>query len=155
LWAGASDQRFAMVVCNEAGCGGSSLSRRRFGETIYEINRGFPHWFCTNFRKYNHNEEALPVDFHMLMALIAPRLLYIASADKDLWGDPHGQYLALFYATPAYRLYNAKSVLPAEMPAVNAPVVSGKVAYHIREGKHNLLLQDWNFYMDFADKVLK
>ncbi len=155
LWAGATDRRFAMVVCNEAGCGGSSISRRRFGETIYQINRSFPHWFCTNFRKYNNNEDALPVDFHMLMALIAPRALYVASADKDLWGDPQGQYLALYHAVPAYNLLGAKSGLPEAMPTLNTPVTSGKVAYHVREGKHNLLLQDWNFFMDFADKVLK
>ena len=151
LWAGANDQRIAMVVCNEAGCGGSSISRRRFGETIYEINRGFPHWFCTNFRIYNNNEDALPVDFHMLMALNAPRLLYIASAENDLWGDPHGQYLALQNAVPAFNLFKDKSSLNEAMPALNTPVKSGNIAYHIRDGKHNMLLKDWNFFMDFAD----
>jgi hypothetical protein len=155
LWAGANDNRIAMVVCNEAGCGGSSLNRRKFGETIYEINRGFPHWFCTNYKKFNGNEEALPVDQHMLMALIAPRLLYVASAEKDLWGDPRGQYLALLNANPAYNLFQTKSALSTEMPAINKPVFSGNLAYHIREGKHNLLLQDWNFFMDFADKSFR
>ncbi len=154
LWAGATDQRFAMVACNEAGCGGSSLSRRRYGETIYQINRNFPHWFCTNFRKYNGKEDSMPVDMHMLMALIAPRPLYIASAEQDLWGDPRGQYLALFHALPAYNLLGAKCTLPGGMPPVNQPVISGNVAYHVRDGKHNLLLKDWNFYMDFADKSL-
>ena len=151
LWAGAIDQRIAMVISNEAGCGGSSLSRRRIGETIYEINRGFPHWFCTNFGIYNNNEDALPVDFHMLMALTAPRLLYIASAENDLWGDPHGQYLGLLNAVPAYNLFNVKSSLNEAMPALNTPVKSGNIAYHIRDGKHNMLLKDWNFFMDFAD----
>jgi hypothetical protein len=155
LWAGANDQRIKMVVCNEAGCGGSSISRRRFGETIYEINRGFPHWFCTNFRNYNNNEDALPVDFHMLMALTAPRLLYIASAEQDLWGDPRGQYLALVSSIPAFNLYKTKSTLNEVMPLLNTPVKSGNVAYHIRDGKHNLLLKDWNFFMDFADQHWK
>lgn len=155
LWAGANDSRIAMVVCNEAGCGGSSISRRRFGETIYEINRGFPHWFCTNFRIYNNNEDALPVDFHELMALTAPRLLYIASAENDLWGDPHGQYLALLNAIPAFNLFKDKSRLNEAMPALNTSVMSGNVAYHIRDGKHNLLVKDWNFFMDFADQNWK
>ncbi len=154
LWAGATDKRIAMVVCNEAGCGGSSLSRRRFGETIFEINKGFPHWFCTNFKIYNNNEDALPVDFHMLMALIAPRALYIASAADDLWGDPRGQYLALLSSVPAFNLFETKSFLPDSMPHLNTTLISGKVAYHIRDGKHNLLLKDWNFFMDFADNVL-
>jgi len=150
LWAGATDQRFAMVVCNEAGCGGSSLSRRRFGETIYQINKIFPHWYCTNYKKYSGNEDTLPVDQHMLLALIAPRPLYIASAEKDLWGDPYGQYLALYHAIPAYNLFGTKSALQIGTPPVDNPVISGNVAYHVREGKHNLLLKDWNFFMDFA-----
>lgn len=155
LWAAAVDTRFAMVVSNEAGCGGSSLSRRRFGETVYEINRGFPHWFCTNYRVYNNNEDSLPVDQHMLIALIAPRPVYIASAARDLWGDPHGQYLALYQALPAYNLFKTKSVLPDAMPPLNTPLFSGNMAYHVRDGQHNMLLKDWNFFMDFADIVLK
>ncbi len=155
LWAGACDQRFAMVVSNEAGCGGSSLSRRRFGETVYEINRAFPHWFCTNYRAYNNNEDALPVDQHMLIALIAPRPVYVASADRDLWGDPRGQYLALYQAVPAYNLFKIKSDFPEATPPLNTPWFSGNMAYHIRDGKHNMLLKDWNYFMDFADIVLK
>ena len=155
LWAGACDQRFAMVVSNEAGCGGSSLSHRRFGETVYEINRAFPHWFCTNYRAYNNNEDALPVDQHMLIALIAPRPVYVASANEDRWGDPRGQYLALCQAVPAYNLFKTKSDFPEATPPLNVPLFSGNMAYHIRDGKHNMLLKDWNFFMDFADIVLK
>ncbi len=155
LWAGATDQRFALVVSNEAGCGGSSLSRRRYGETVDRINKSFPHWFCTNYKSYSNNEDALPVDQHMLMALIAPRAVYVAAADKDLWGDPRGQYLALYHSLPVYKLLGTKSALPEEMPALNQPVHNGMVAYHVREGEHNLLLKDWNFFMDFGDVVLK
>jgi hypothetical protein len=155
LWAGATDERFAMVVCNEAGCGGSSLSRRRYGETIDRINKAFPHWFCANYKSYNDKEDSLPVDMHELMALIAPRAFYVASADKDLWGDPHGQYLALYHSLPAYHLFGLKNSLPEAMPPLNTPVQSGQVAYHVRDGEHNLLLKDWNFFMDFADNVLK
>lgn len=155
LWAGATDKRFALVVSNEAGCGGSSLSRRRYGETINRINKAFPHWFCTNYKSYNNKEDSLPVDQHMLMALIAPRALYVASADKDLWGDPRGQYLALYHALPVYNLLGIKSDLPEAMPPLNTPVHTGRVAYHVRDGEHNLLLKDWNFFMDFADIVFK
>jgi hypothetical protein len=155
LWAGASDQRFAMIVPNEAGCGGTSLARRRFGETVARINKSFPHWFCLNYRKYNDREDEMPVDMHELMALIAPGALYVASADKDLWGDPRGQYLALYHSQPVFRLLDKNTALPDIMPTLNTPVRSGKLAYHIRDGEHNLLLKDWNWFMDHADVVLK
>ncbi|HUX55888.1 MAG TPA: hypothetical protein VMV77_02865 [Bacteroidales bacterium] len=155
LWAGAEDSRFAMVISNESGCGGAALARRRYGETVARINTSFPHWFCSNYNKFNNNEDALPVDMHMLLGLIAPRALYIDCADKDLWGDPHGSYLALFNAVPVFKLLAVNSDIPEAMPPLNKQIISGKVAYHIRDGAHNMLLKDWNWFMDFADVVLK
>jgi hypothetical protein len=155
LWAGAEDTRFAMVVSNESGCGGAALARRRFGETVAQINKSFPHWFCLNFRKFNGNEDALPVDMHMLLALTAPRALYVASAGDDLWGDPRGSYLSLYHAVPVFRLFGKTREIPEATPPLNTPLVSGKIAYHVRDGGHNMLLRDWNFFMDFSDRVLK
>jgi hypothetical protein len=155
LWAGAEDTRFAMVISNESGCGGAALSRRRFGETVERINTAFPHWFCSNYKKYNNNENALPVDMHMLLALSAPRALYVDCASDDLWGDPRGSYLALYNAVPVYKLLKMNSDIPELMPPLNKQVISGKVAFHIRDGVHNMLLKDWNWFMDFADVVLK
>jgi len=153
LWAGATDQRFSMVIANESGCGGSSLARRKYGETLEIINRGFPHWFCLNYRKYNGREEELPVDMHMLMALIAPRALYVAAADEDLWGDPKGSYLSLYHSLPVYRLFDKNINLENFVPPLNKQVMSGNTGFHIRNGEHNLKLSDWSFFMDFADKV--
>jgi hypothetical protein len=155
LWAGAEDQRFALVISNESGCGGAALARRRFGETVAVINKSFPHWFCTNYKKYGDNEDALPVDMHMLMSLIAPRALYVACAAEDLWGDPKGSYLSLYHSVPVFKLLKTKTSLPEIMPPLNKQVIGGKVAYHIRDGSHNMLLKDWNWFMDFADQVLK
>ena len=155
LWAGATDQRFSMVIANESGCGGSALARRRYGETIASINKNFPHWFCLNYRKFNNNESALPVDMHMLMALIAPRALYIAAASDDLWGDPKGSYLSLYHSIPVYRLFDRKISLENYLPPLNTQVISGNVGFHIRDGEHNLKLTDWNYFMDFAGKVWK
>jgi pimeloyl-ACP methyl ester carboxylesterase len=155
LWAGAEDTRFAMVVSNESGCGGAALARRRFGETIDRINTAFPHWFCSNYKKYNNMEDSLPVDMHMILALIAPRALYVDCADEDLWGDPRGTYISLYNAVPVFKLLGWNSNIPESMPALNKQLISGRVGFHIRDGEHNLLLKDWNLFMDFADKVLR
>lgn len=152
LWAGAQDERFAIGISNNSGNTGAALSRRNFGETVKVINDAFPHWFSDSYKKYNDNESALPVDQHMLLALMAPRPLYVTSASEDLWADPKGSYLSLVHAQPVYDLYRRPSALSPEPPPINTPVINSTLAYHNREGIHNLTAYDWQNFILFADR---
>jgi hypothetical protein len=155
LWAASEDTRFAIAYSNNSGCGGAALSRRAYGETVARITSSFPHWFTPNFAKFAGRENELPVDQHQLMSLIAPRALYVTSADEDLWADPKGEYASLVAASPVFQLLGVKSITTPEMPVLNEAVIVGKTGYHIRAGEHDLKQFDWDKFLDFADTIVK
>ncbi len=154
LWAGANDQRFAIVVSNDSGEGGAALSKRIYGETIELINRVNPHWFIDKYKTYNFAVDKLPVDHHMLVALAAPRPVYIASAIEDTPADPKGEFLSGKFASPVYALYGKTGVGVENQPDVNTPV-GESIGYHVRSGGHDILLYDWKQFIVFANRHLK
>jgi hypothetical protein len=153
LLAAARDSRFAAAISNDSGCAGAALFRRRFGERLIHINTNFPHWLNQRASAYNERESDLPVDQHQLLTLIAPRPVHVASAAEDLWADPKGEFLSLVHAQPVWQLLGVEATLPPAHPPSGGSI-TGPLSYHIRPGKHDLLLEDWLHFLDFADREL-
>jgi hypothetical protein len=154
LWAGAMDTRFAMVISSCSGEGGASLYRRNYGETITNLVGAFPYWFSASFQEFADHVDRLPVDAHELIALIAPRPVYITGGEDDRWADPKGEFLACVGAGPAYRLLGAIDLGTDEMPAIDRPIMH-TIGFHVRTGKHAVTSFDWDQFLAFADMHLR
>jgi (4-O-methyl)-D-glucuronate---lignin esterase len=154
LWAGAQDKRFAMVISNESGKGGASLSHRGVEESIAHLNIAFPYWFCANYHHYTGEQQELPVDGHLLLSLIAPRPLFVGSAQYDPYSDPRGEFLSAAAASEVYALYGETG------PSADAKVELGKplgneLRYYMRPGGHDLKEQDWTQYIAWVEAMVK
>ena len=152
LWCGAQDERWALTISNCSGCSGAAIARRRFGESLKVIQNAFKHWFCGTYRKYIYREDYLPFDQHELVALVAPRAVYVTSADEDLWADQRGEWLAVHEAAPVWKLFGRKGLPSDIMPPLDKPLIGDGMGYHIRTGEHNYKVFDWNAHMDLADR---
>ena len=152
---GVTDTRFAMACVNDSGCSGAKLNHIDLpkSESIARISKVFPHWFCLNYRKFAGKEFEMDFDQHMMVALMAPRAVAIASASKDHWAGQRGEYASALLASPAWELYGKRGLVSDGFPNPNEARQDGTVSYHLREGVHNLTLHDWNRYMDFADRL--
>jgi hypothetical protein len=153
LLAAAFDERVAMAIPLQAGCGGTSPSRGKVGESVKQINDRFPHWFNGAFKEFNGRPERLPFDQHCLIALMAPRPVLLSNAVEDTWANPDGQFEMLRAADPVYRLLGAGGLKSRKMPEVGK-LSAGTLGYYIREGKHSMTRQDWQIFADYADRHL-
>lgn len=153
LLAGVLDERFSYVISNDSGCSGAAISRGKQGEQIKDICNAFPYWFCENYKKYVDNEYSLPFDQHFLLASIAPRKLYVASAQEDTWADPNSEYLACVAASEVYEKIGLVGfVHPDRLPITGDVFHDGNIGYHLRRGSHYLSREDWLRFMDFFIK---
>jgi (4-O-methyl)-D-glucuronate---lignin esterase len=153
LLAAAMDERFALAIPHQAGCGGTAPSRGKVGESVKKINDSFPHWFNAAFKKYNEAPEKLPFDQNCLAALMAPRPVLFSNAVEDQWANPSGQFEVLKAAEPVYKLLKAGSLDAEKMPELGK-LVNSKLGYFIRPGQHSMTREDWMVFLEFADKQL-
>lgn len=151
LLAAAMDDRIAMAIPLQAGCGGTAPSRGKVGESVAQINDRFPHWFCGTFKQFNSQVDRLPFDQHSLVALVAPRPVLFANAVEDQWANPAGQFEVLQAANPVYRLLGVGGLNTDQMPETGQ-LVGDRLGYFIRPGKHSMTLIDWQAFWDFADR---
>ena len=154
VWAGATDSRFAAVLSQESGAGGAKLFRRGVGEDIHRLNTVFPHWYCKGFRHYNNMDRELPFDQHLILSAIAPRPLFIASAQDDKLSDPAGEFASGVLAGEVYRFLGSKGLPSDEMPPPGSPLF-GPISYQIRTGGHDVTFYDWQQYLTFLDRFLR
>jgi hypothetical protein len=154
LLAAALDERVALAIPHQAGCGGTAPSRGKVGESVKQINDRFPHWFCGAFKEFNDRPERLPFDQHCLVALVAPRPVLFTNAVEDAWANPRGQFDVLRAADPVYRFLGVEGLSAERMPEPGR-LVDSRLGYFIRPGKHSMGKEDWRVFLDFADKHLK
>ena len=155
LWAGARDTRFAMSISANSGCAGAALWRRKYGETLQKMCTRFPYWMCYNAQKFIDREEDLPIDQHMLLALMAPRPVYVATSAKDSWADPRGEYLSAYHASEVYELFDKTGLKFMENPPLNKAFIEQDIGFHLRDGGHYIADYDWHRFIDFANYHFK
>ncbi len=155
LWCGAQDERFAAAVSNNSGCSGAAVTRKKTGERVEHVTESFPYWFCENYKKYIGKEETMPFDQHQLVALLAPRPVYVASASEDLWAGPESEFLSCLAADEVYKLLGLEGLShDGRYPEPGEFLHGGKIGYHLRSGPHFLSRYDWQMFMRFMDKHL-
>ena len=152
LWASALDPRIAAVFSSCSGEMGASLARRDWGETVDDMAQNFPWWFAPAFTKWTGRWNEMPVDAHMLIALSAPRPVFVTGGTGDQWADPKGQFLAQVAAGPVYRLFGKKDLGVSSLPPLDTPIIDGALGWHYHTGGHTATRADWQAFLTFFEK---
>lgn len=155
LLCGATDERFTFAHSNDSGCSGAAITKGKVGEKVADITKMFPFWFCENYKKYADKESEMPFDQHYLIASVAPRYAYVASAVEDIWADPASEMLACVAASGAYEKQGLTGfVCEDRLPEVGDIYHEGNIGYHLRAGAHYFSREDWNTLTAFVRKKL-
>lgn len=155
IWTGAIEPRIKVVMPSCSGEGGAAMSRRNYGETVAHLaeKTRFPYQFCPKYGYWGSRVHEMPVDAHMLVALIAPRPLLLQTGSTDNWSDPKGEWLSLIEARKVYQLLGQDVPAGDEMPAPDQPIYS-TLGYVMHEGGHGVMPQDWTYYLEFMKRHL-
>ena len=155
LWASALDERIAAVYASCSGEMGAALARRDWGETVDDMAQVFPYWFAGNFQKWSGRWNDMPVDAHMLIALSAPRPVFVTGGTGDQWADPVGMFKAEVAAGPVYRLLGKKDLGVMDLPPLDAPLTTGDLGWHYHTGGHAATPEDWKAFLEFVGKYFR
>lgn len=158
LLTAAVDNRFSFACVNNSGASGAALSRGRCegGESIKDCCKSFPFWYSLNYQKYIDNEDKLPFDQHCLIALVAPRQVYIGAAKEDVWADNDNQILSCFAASKAWSLYQVEGLIaPNRLPLCGERFTQGSIGFYLRAGHHGHIVDDWRIYMETIQNKIK
>jgi hypothetical protein len=153
-WAGANDQRIALVIACSGGEGGAAIARRNYGETIAHLvaPSRYPYQFAENYEKYAADPNTMPTDTHALVALMAPRPILLSTAIQDGWSDPYGEFVAAVNATPVYKLVGKQGLDDDKFPG-HSKIVGHELSYFMLNGSH--AQGDWDVWLNFMDTYLK
>jgi len=152
LWASAMDERIAAVFSSCSGEMGAALARRDWGETVDDMAQNFSYQFAGNFQKYAGHWTDMPVDAHMLIALSAPRPVFITGGTQDQWADPVGEFKAGVAAGPVYKLLGKNDLGATELPPLDTPLTKGDIGWHYHTGGHMATAADWKAFLEFVGK---
>ncbi len=149
LWGAAHDDRIEAVIAHQSGTGGATLTKSLNGESVKKITEEYPHWFNEKYASYSKNEAEIPVDQHMLIALVAPRPVLLGNSWNDVWSDPNGAYRAAQGADAAYKLLGTQGLAQTGMK--DSDITKGELAFQISKGHHGIRAYDWEDFLSFLD----